>query len=219
MSERQQNRVRTISTWRLRTRALELGRRTLLMGVVNITPDSFSDGGCFSRLKMPWRMVCTCWTRAQTSLIWVRRARAARSASAQNVELPAVSAEEEQERLLPVLTGILKIRPDAVISVDTYKAATARAALAEGAEIVNDVSGFMWDESMAGVCANAACGVVLMHTAGASRGMEDTADAGPRRIDGHGAGGTDDESGAGDVGGDTAGCGCTRSWIWFWKAL
>ena len=78
----------------------------------------------------------------------------------------AVSAEEEQARLLPVLEGILKARPHAVVSVDTYKAATARAALAAGAEIVNDVSGFAWDAGMAGVCAEFGAGVVLMHTRG-----------------------------------------------------
>jgi dihydropteroate synthase len=77
-----------------------------------------------------------------------------------------VSAEEEQVRLLPVLEGILRARPDAIVSVDTYKAATARSALAAGAEIVNDVSGFAWDAEMASVCAEFRCGVVLMHTRG-----------------------------------------------------
>jgi dihydropteroate synthase len=79
---------------------------------------------------------------------------------------PAVSAEEEQQRLLPVLEGILKARPGAVVSIDTYKAATARAALAAGAELINDVSGLHWDAAMAGVCAEAGCGVVLTHTRG-----------------------------------------------------
>ena len=77
-----------------------------------------------------------------------------------------MSAEEEQARLLPVLEGILAARPDAVISVDTYKASTARAVLAAGAEIVNDVSGFNWDAEMAAVCAETKCGVVLMHARG-----------------------------------------------------
>ena len=65
-----------------------------------------------------------------------------------------------------MLEGILRARPDAIVSVDTYKAATARAALRAGAEIVNDVSGFGWDAEMAAVCAGARCGVVLMHTRG-----------------------------------------------------
>ena len=72
----------------------------------------------------------------------------------------------EQARLLPVLEGILKARPDAIVSVDTYKAATARAALKAGAEIVNDVSGMEWDAGMAAVCAEFGAGVVLMHTRG-----------------------------------------------------
>jgi dihydropteroate synthase len=86
--------------------------------------------------------------------------------AADSAQAPAVSAEEEQARLLPVLEGILSARPEAIISVDTYKAATARAAIAAGAEIVNDVSGFGWDREMAAVCAGAQCGVVLMHTRG-----------------------------------------------------
>jgi dihydropteroate synthase len=65
-----------------------------------------------------------------------------------------------------VLEGILALRPTAIVSVDTYKAATARAALAAGAQIVNDVSGFFWDSGMAAVCSEAQCGVVLMHTRG-----------------------------------------------------
>ena len=65
-----------------------------------------------------------------------------------------------------MIQGILRARPDAILSIDTYKAATARAALLAGAEIVNDVSGFNWDAEMAQVCAEAGCGVVLMHTRG-----------------------------------------------------
>ena len=61
---------------------------------------------------------------------------------------------------------MLRHRPESILSVDTYKSATAAAALHAGAEIVNDVSGFLWDQTMAGVCAAARCGVVLMHTRG-----------------------------------------------------
>jgi len=79
---------------------------------------------------------------------------------------PAVSAGEELARLLPVLEGILHDRPEAIVSIDTYKAFTASVTLKAGAEIVNDVSGFKWDPAMAAVCADARCGVVLMHTRG-----------------------------------------------------
>ena len=77
-----------------------------------------------------------------------------------------VGIREEIDRVLPVLEGILRHRPQAILSIDTYKSQTAAAALAAGAEIVNDVSGFLWDEAMAQVCAAASCGVVLMHTRG-----------------------------------------------------
>ncbi len=160
---------RSASLWQLRTRALELGRRTLVMGVVNITPDSFSDGGLNFALE-------TAVARATRLLengadILDLGAESTRPGSRAGgifgtPQGPTVSAEEEQARLLPVLEGILAARPDALISVDTYKAGTARAALAAGAEIVNDVSGFAWDGEMAAVCAEAGCGVVLMHTRG-----------------------------------------------------
>jgi dihydropteroate synthase len=78
----------------------------------------------------------------------------------------SVSAEEEQNRLLPVLEAVQRAAPRAVLSVDTYKAFTARVALQAGAEIINDVSGFTWDAEMARVCSEARCGVVLMHTRG-----------------------------------------------------
>jgi dihydropteroate synthase len=77
-----------------------------------------------------------------------------------------VRLAEELERILPVIRGVLKARPSAVISVDTYHAAAARAALEAGAEIVNDVSGLMWDRAMAAVMASERAGAVLMHTRG-----------------------------------------------------
>jgi dihydropteroate synthase len=161
--------TRTICPWRLRTRTLELGRRTLVMGVVNITPDSFSDGGAFLApdaavahgLALLDEGADLLDLGAESTRPGSRAGGAAGTATA-----PAVSADEEQARLLPVLKGILAARPDAIVSVDTYKAATARAALAAGAEIVNDVSGFLWDSGMAPVCAEHGCGVVLMHTRG-----------------------------------------------------
>jgi len=161
--------TRCFTSWQLRTRALELGRRTLVMGVVNITPDSFSDGGAFfapeaavaRALQLLDEGADLLDLGAESTRPGSRAGGLAGSATA-----PAVSAEEEQARLLPVMQAILKARPSAVISVDTYKAATARAALDAGAEIVNDVSGFQWDAEMAVVCAGAGCGVVLMHTRG-----------------------------------------------------
>jgi dihydropteroate synthase len=77
-----------------------------------------------------------------------------------------VTPAEEQARVLPILRAILTARTDAVVSIDTYRAETARLAIDCGAEIVNDVSGFLWDDAMAATCASLACGVVLMHTRG-----------------------------------------------------
>lgn len=156
--------VRESTLWRLRTRSLALGGRTLLMGVVNVTYDSFSDGGKFletdAAVEQALRLL-----NDGADLIDLG-AESTRPGSHAGSGDAAVSAEEEQARLLPVMEGILAARPDAVISVDTYKAATVRAVLEAGAEIVNDVSGFMWDAEMAGVCAKARCGVVLMHARG-----------------------------------------------------
>lgn len=155
--------ARNDAHWRLRTRSLELGARTLVMGVVNITPDSFSDGFLLASdkgLAHALRLI------DEGADILDLGAESTRPGSKAGGTDAAVSAGEEQARLLPVLKGILKARPDAVISVDTYKAATARAALGAGAEIVNDVSGFTWDASLAQVCAEFGAGVVLMHTRG-----------------------------------------------------
>ena len=128
------------------------------MGILNVTPDSFSDGG-------EWSDVGAATAHGLEML----------DEGADIVDVGgestrpgavALSPAEEQARVLPVLRGILKVRPDAVLSIDTYHAETARAAVEAGAEIVNDVSGLLWDEAMAGVCAELGCGVVLMHTRG-----------------------------------------------------
>ncbi len=139
------------------------------MGVVNITPDSFSDGGCFLDPETAVAHALSLLSEGAELLdLGAESTRpGSRVSRADGVgALPAVSAEEEMARLLPVLEGVLKVRPDAIISVDTYKAETARAALAAGAEIINDVSGFGWDSGLASVCAEAGCGIVLMHTRG-----------------------------------------------------
>jgi len=134
------------------------------MGVVNITPDSFSDGGRF--LDADAAIAHGISLLDEGADLLDLGAESTRPGSKAGVSQAAVSAAEEQDRLLPVLRGILAARPEAVVSIDTYKAETARAGLAAGAEIVNDVSGFLWDSGLAGVCAEAGCGVVLMHTRG-----------------------------------------------------
>jgi dihydropteroate synthase len=135
------------------------------MGVVNITPDSFSDGG---RFIDPQAAVARSMQLLDegADLIDLGAESTRPNAQVASSTEPTVSADEEQVRLLPVIEEILKQRPDAILSVDSYKAATARAAVAAGAEIINDVSGFAWDTEMAAVCAASRCGVVLMHTRG-----------------------------------------------------
>jgi len=156
--------MRTIAHWRLRTRSLELGRRTLVMAVVNVTPDSFSDGGSFFDPEAALIRCMQCLDEGADILDL--GAESTRPGSRAGGADALVSAEEEQTRLLPVLEEIAKRLPHAVLSVDTYKAATARAALQAGAEIVNDVSGFTWDPPIAQVCAEFGAGVVLSHTRG-----------------------------------------------------
>ena len=156
--------MRNLAHWRLRTRTLELGRRTLVMGVVNITPDSFSDGGSFLDPEAALIRCMQCLDEGADILDL--GAESTRPGSRAGGEDDLVQAEEEQARLLPVLEGVLKALPHAVVSVDTYKAATARAVLRAGAEIVNDVSGFTWDHGVAQVCAEYGAGVVLSHTRG-----------------------------------------------------
>src|SRR5882757_1050100 len=150
--------MRKLFQWDLGTRQLELGRRTLLMGIVNVTPDSFSDGGLY-------------WGAARA----VEHALRLLDEGAEMVDVggestrpgaAAVAAEQELERILPVIEGVKRARPDAIVSVDTYKASVARVAVEAGAEIVNDVSGGTWDAGMLDALVHLLCGFVLMHMRG-----------------------------------------------------
>jgi dihydropteroate synthase len=155
--------TRPITNWHLRTRSLSPGTRTLIMAVINITPDSFSDGGQF---HSPNQAIDHALQLIEEGAdILDLGAESTRPGSQAGTDT-AISAEEEQSRLLPVLEGILKAAPEAILSIDTYKSSTARAALRAGAEIINDVSGFTWDPAMPLICAESKAGVVLMHTRG-----------------------------------------------------
>lgn len=145
--------------WQLRTRTLELGHRTLLVGVVNITPDSFTDGGQFATADKATAHALQLLDDGADILDLGGE-------STRPGTRPQVSSQEELDRVLPVIEAVLRERPGMILSIDTYKAATARAAIGSGAEIVNDVSGFLWDEAMASTCANLQCGVVLTHARG-----------------------------------------------------
>ncbi|HXR15521.1 MAG TPA: dihydropteroate synthase [Terriglobales bacterium] len=148
------------------------------MGVINVTPDSFSDGGLHAdrhaavefglqllqdgadivdvggESTRPGAKVISSEIEGETAPAW------------QLSEKQPVSEKEELDRVIPVITALKQKRPDAVISVDTYKANVARVAVEAGAEIVNDVSGFLWDPLMAKTLATLKCGAVLMHMRG-----------------------------------------------------
>jgi dihydropteroate synthase len=149
---------RTRFDWRLRTRTLALGDETKIMGILNVTPDSFSDGGRFVAIE----------AAAAQALAMLDEGAHILDVGGESTRPNAVpiSAEEEQARVMPVIEAILKERPDALIAIDTFHAKTARAVVEAGAEIVNDVSGFTWDAEMASTCGELGCGVVLMHTRG-----------------------------------------------------
>jgi dihydropteroate synthase len=128
------------------------------MGILNVTPDSFSDGGMFASTE---RAVAQALAMLDAGAdILDIGGESTRPGSAE------LAVTEEQARVLPVIAAVLKARPEAILSIDTYHAETARLAVAAGVEIVNDVSGMLWDADMASTCAELGCGVVAMHTRG-----------------------------------------------------
>jgi dihydropteroate synthase len=150
--------MRAIFQWNIGARTIELGRRTLIMGVINVTPDSFSDGGMF--IDAEKAVVRAEQLLEEGATIIDIGGESTRPGS------EVVSEEEERRRVLPVIRDLKRRRADAVVSVDTYKASVARAAVELGAEVVNDISGFRWDPKMAKTVAELKVGAVLMHTRG-----------------------------------------------------
>jgi dihydropteroate synthase len=155
--------MRAVFQWSLGRRTLELGKRTLIMGIVNVTPDSFSDGGLHLD---PEKATAHALRLLEEGADIIDIGGESTRPGVKVAVNAAVSAEEELQRVLPVITALKKQRPDAVISVDTYKASVARAATAAGAEIVNDVSALRWDPQMAATIAEIKCGAVLTHMRG-----------------------------------------------------
>jgi dihydropteroate synthase len=150
--------------WNIQGRNLDLTRRAQVMGILNVTPDSFSDGGHF--------------TEHDTALVHARRMIAEGAAiidiggeSSRPGALP-VDAEEEIRRTIPVIRS-LRAGWGGLISIDTTKSAVARAALAAGADIVNDISGLTADQEMPAVCAGSECGIVVMHMRGTPADMQE----------------------------------------------
>jgi dihydropteroate synthase len=151
--------LRAHVVWKLRTRSLPLGAVTRVMGILNVTPDSFSDGG---RLRSVDEAVDAALGMFADGAAIVDIGGESTRPGASGT----VSTQQEMDRVLPVIEGISRANRDALLSVDTYHAITARAAIQAGAEIVNDVSGLLWDDAMAATCAELECGLVLMHARG-----------------------------------------------------
>jgi dihydropteroate synthase len=155
--------------WNLGRRSLPLGERTLIMGVLNVTPDSFSDGG---RYLDPAAAIAHGLALLDDGADILdiggesTRPGVLTASSLAPALAGAVSADEELDRVLPIIQAIKQQRPDAVLSIDTYKSGVARQAIDAGAEIVNDVSGFLWDSNMAATIAGSRCGAILMHVRG-----------------------------------------------------
>lgn len=144
------------STWHLaHDRQLSLGYKSIVMGVLNVTPDSFSDGGRFDNIDASI-------VQAQKML---EDGAAIIDIGGESTRPGAepVSAQQEQVRVLPVIKA-LKANSDAILSIDTYRASTAQLALEAGAHIINDVWGFQKDPAIASVAAELNAGCCAMHT-------------------------------------------------------
>ena len=149
--------------WRTSRRTFDLADRGLIMGIVNVTPDSFSDGGHFARTD---DAVAHALRLADEGAdILDIGGESTRPGAA------AVTVEEELRRVIPVIEKLAG-KTTAALSVDTSKAAVARAAAAAGAEIINDVTALRGDDNMPGAAAESGCAVVLMHMQGTPRTMQ-----------------------------------------------
>lgn len=158
--------MRPVFDWLIGSRSLQLGKRTLIMGVVNVTPDSFSDGGAnFDHDRAVEYAVKLLGDGADIIDIGGESTRPGAKVSGTDPGA-AVTEREELDRVLPVIAGVKSKNAKAIISIDTYKAGVARRAVEAGAEIVNDVSGFLWDPRMTKALAELKCGAVLMHMRG-----------------------------------------------------
>src|SRR5919107_2213539 len=153
-----------IQRTKTRVGSLTFGPDPVLMGVLNVTPDSFSDGGEFFGAE-PAVLHAEKMFDEGAAIIDV-------GGESTRPGSDPVSPEEEARRVVPVIERIVAARPGAIISVDTYRSATAAAALEAGAGIVNDVTALRGDPRMAAVVAEAGCPVILMHMQGEPKTMQ-----------------------------------------------
>ncbi|MCF7886660.1 MAG: dihydropteroate synthase [Candidatus Marinimicrobia bacterium] len=152
------------SCLKIQDQSIDISNRTRIMGILNITPDSFSDGGRFdspdSAIKAALKM-----EKQGADIIDI-------GGESTRPGAEPVSIEEEYKRVLPVIKGIRK-KSDIPISIDTYKSKVAKKALSNGANIVNDISGLRFDSGMANTIARYDATVIMMHIQGEPRNMQD----------------------------------------------
>ncbi|HEX8816417.1 MAG TPA: dihydropteroate synthase [Terriglobales bacterium] len=171
--------MRPVFEWNLGARSLLLGKRTMIMGVLNVTPDSFSDGGVHfhadDAVEFALQMIHEGAdiidvggesTRPGAMTTAKVDPGAIDQEEAHILGRKPVSEAEELQRVIPVIRTLKQKAPECFISVDTYRACVAGAAVEAGAEIVNDVSGFRWDPQMKKAIATLKCGAVMMHMRG-----------------------------------------------------
>lgn len=156
--------MKTARSWKPAGRVHRLGAHPWLMGIVNVTPDSFSDGGQFADAS----------AAVDHALQLVEQGADILDVGGESTRPGArpVPASTEMQRVIPVIEQ-LATRTEVLISIDTMKAEVAREALAAGAGIVNDVSALTFDEAMPHVCADSDCGVIAMHMQGTPQTMQD----------------------------------------------
>jgi|SRR5215210_996821 len=148
-----------------RAGTLTEGPGPVVVGILNVTPDSFSDGGDFLDPE----------AAAEHAVAMLDEGAEILDLGGESTRPGSdpVSQEEEIERVVPVLERILSVRPEAVISVDTYRAGTATAVLQAGARLINDVTALLGDPRMVSVVKEAACPVILMHMQGEPKTMQE----------------------------------------------
>ena len=151
--------------WQVRGTTLDFSRSSQLMGILNVTPDSFSDPGRY--LSFPRALAHARRLVAEGAAIIDVGGESSRPGS------DPVSLEEELARVIPIIRELHAEFPDLLISIDTYKAETARQALEAGAAIVNDISAMRADPGMAGIIRAYRPGVILMHMQGTPKTMQD----------------------------------------------
>ena len=143
---------------RLPSGCLELGKKTLIMGILNVTPDSFFDGGCYEKRDLAFKRGMQLEDEGADFIdVGGESTRPARK--------QVLSVEEETKRVVPIIECLAK-RLTIPISVDTYKFSVARQAIDAGAEIINDISGLNFDSRMAELVFRSGVAIVLMHSRG-----------------------------------------------------